>query len=196
MAAIKISEQDPNFKYELAEIPGGENIKRCFTCGTCSASCPVRAIEERYNPRQIIRKVLLGLKNEVLTSEFIWLCSCCHSCYEWCRMNVRFTEIIHALRIYALQEEKKGKIKIRAGNKLFAQIFVNSIKNHGRLWEPELMAGYFLRKGAFFKMMSYLPLGIQMLKKQKLVLSPPRIEGIKQVKEMFKKIKQLEERGT
>ncbi len=34
---LDIGTLDPNFKYEIAQIPGGENILYCFQCGTCSA---------------------------------------------------------------------------------------------------------------------------------------------------------------
>ena len=81
---IHVADLDPNFKYEVAREPGGENIRYCFACGTCTASCPVRAVDEKYNPRKIIRMVLLGMKEEVLKSDFIWLCSTCYTCHERC----------------------------------------------------------------------------------------------------------------
>ncbi len=64
---------DPNFKHEVAQEHGGENIKRCFACGTCSAVCPVFFVNEKYNPRKIIRMILLGMKKDVLESDFICL---------------------------------------------------------------------------------------------------------------------------
>src|SRR5690606_2335400 len=51
---------DPNFKYDVAAQPGGEQIKVCFSCGTCTAGCPVTDVDERYSPRRIIRQILLG----------------------------------------------------------------------------------------------------------------------------------------
>jgi heterodisulfide reductase subunit C len=101
---IKAKELDPNFKHEVAKMPGGEHIKRCFTCGTCTASCPVREIDERYNPRKIIRMVLLGMKDKVLKSDFIWLCSTCYTCYDRCPQGVNITEIMTALRNIAAEE--------------------------------------------------------------------------------------------
>jgi len=95
---------DPNFKYEVAKEIGGENIRHCFSCGTCTAGCPVREIDEKYNPRKIIRMVLLGMREEVLQSEFIWLCSMCYRCYDRCPQNVRLTDIITALKNIAVRE--------------------------------------------------------------------------------------------
>lgn len=100
---IKACELDPNFKFEVAEQPGGEAIRACFACGTCTASCPVRRITERYNPRRIIRQVLLGMRDEVLQSDFIWLCSTCYSCAERCPQGVKICDLMHALKNLASQ---------------------------------------------------------------------------------------------
>jgi len=101
---IESSQLDPAFKYEIAEEPGGEHIRRCFACGTCTASCPVRAVTDRYSPRKIIRMALLGFRDEVLSSDFIWLCSSCYACYERCPQDVRITELISALKNIAVRE--------------------------------------------------------------------------------------------
>jgi len=101
---ISTRDLDPNFKYEVAEEPGGENIKVCFSCGICTAGCPVSEIDPNYNPRKIIRMVLLGMRDEVLSSDFIWLCTLCYTCYARCPQNVKFTEVMSALRNMAVRE--------------------------------------------------------------------------------------------
>ena len=95
---------DPNFKLLIATVPGGENIKKCFSCGTCTAGCPVREVTDRYNPRKIIRMALLGMKKEVLSSQFIWLCSSCYTCYERCPQDVRIPELMNAIKNVAVRE--------------------------------------------------------------------------------------------
>jgi heterodisulfide reductase subunit C len=95
---------DPNFKYEIAQIPGGENILYCFQCGTCSAVCPVSAKDPRYDPRKIIRMALVGMRKEVLESDFLWLCSACYSCHERCPQEVKITSLIEAIQTLALKE--------------------------------------------------------------------------------------------
>jgi len=95
---------DPDFVKKVAATPGGEHILDCYACGTCSASCPIRAIDEEFNPRRIIRLALLGLRDEVLTSDFIWLCTGCYICQERCPQDVRITELMTAFRNVATQE--------------------------------------------------------------------------------------------
>jgi len=72
---IVLNELDRKFKYDVAEEPGGEHIKLCFACGLCTAGCPVSEVDSEYNPRMIIHMVILGMRKEVLSSGFIWLCS-------------------------------------------------------------------------------------------------------------------------
>jgi heterodisulfide reductase subunit C2 len=95
---------DPNFKLLIAREPGGEHIKRCFSCGTCTAGCPVREVTDRYNPRKIIRMAILGMKKEVLSSQFIWLCSSCYTCFERCPQDVKIPELMNAIKNIAVRE--------------------------------------------------------------------------------------------
>ena len=79
---------DFSFKDEVASQPGGENLKRCFACGSCTLSCPVAEVEASYSPRRIIHMILLGLKEEVLSSTAIWYCLSCFRCQVRCPQEV------------------------------------------------------------------------------------------------------------
>ena len=116
----------PRFKYEVALEPGGEDIKLCFACGICTAGCPIKEMDNQYNPRKIIRMVLLGMKGRILNSDFIWLCSSCYACTERCPQGVRFTEVMNAIKNLAVKE---GYI-----HPAFIQQ-VTVLKQFGRLYE-------------------------------------------------------------
>ncbi len=103
MPYIKDEELDSQFKYEILNEPGGENFLRCMQCGTCTASCPVKVIDPDYNCRRIIRMALIGDKDKVLKSKFIWMCSTCYSCYERCPADVRITDLMTALKNIAVK---------------------------------------------------------------------------------------------
>ena len=104
MEVIEAKNLDPQFKYDVAAHPGGDNIKLCFACGTCTAACPVSAVDPEFNPRKIIREVLLGMRKEVLSSPVIWRCVQCYSCTAKCPQNVKFRDVMKALREMAVKE--------------------------------------------------------------------------------------------
>ncbi len=104
MEEIKLSDLDSKFKYEIASQPGAENFKRCFACGTCTASCPVAEVNEDYDPRKIIRMAVLGMRKEVLSSDIIWMCQRCYTCYARCPQNVKFADVMEILREMAVKE--------------------------------------------------------------------------------------------
>lgn len=101
---VALNELDTRFKYDVANEPGGEHINLCFACGLCTASCPVSDIDQRFNPRRIIRMVLLGMRKEVLSSDIIWFCIQCYSCQAHCPQEVDFSDIVKALREMAVRE--------------------------------------------------------------------------------------------
>jgi len=104
MEAIETKNLDPRFKHDVAAHPGGENIKLCFSCGTCTAGCPVSAVDPEFDPRKIIREILLGMREKVLSSAVIWRCAQCYSCSAKCPQNVKFRDVIRALREMAVAE--------------------------------------------------------------------------------------------
>ena len=104
MDAIEINKLDPNFKYEVASHPGGEAVKSCFACGACTGGCPASDVDAAYDPRKIIRMVLLGMKEKVLSSDIIWLCSTCYTCSFHCPQDVKFVKVMSVLRQMAAKE--------------------------------------------------------------------------------------------
>ncbi len=95
---MRLNDCDPGFKHQIAREPGGEGLKVCFACAACSARCPVGGHLPDYDPRRLIRLALLGRKEQVLSSPLIWLCSTCYSCQEVCPQQVRFTEVLTAIK--------------------------------------------------------------------------------------------------
>lgn len=123
---ITCDQLDPMFKYEVMKEPGGEKVFHCFSCDTCTLSCPVRACEDEYNPRTIIRLILLGAKKEVLSSDTLWYCAGCFACTERCPQDVGVTDLMDALKNMASREGYVPK-------SMKAQIEL--LHKHGRLLE-------------------------------------------------------------
>jgi heterodisulfide reductase subunit C len=123
---IDVGRLVPGFRAEIMAEPGGERFMRCFSCGTCVAGCPVAGMTEKYNPRRIIRMALLGMRTEVLTSEFVWLCSSCYTCQERCPQDVHIPDLMNAIRNIAVRE---GHVPTA-----FRQQ-ARLLHDHGRLYE-------------------------------------------------------------
>lgn len=89
----------------------------CFLCGSCTACCPVNEIDDEYNPRKIIRMVLLDMEKDVLASSEMWKCNQCHACVSHCPQDVRFADIVRALREIAIEKGYRKKSLLESVHK-------------------------------------------------------------------------------
>src|SRR5512137_264556 len=105
MDVIDSRKVDPGFKFQIAKEEGGEGILKCFACGACTARCPEMDVKPEWNARVVIRKALLGLKEEVLYSEFFWICSAHFRCLEKCPQKVNVKGVMNAVRDARLLDE-------------------------------------------------------------------------------------------
>jgi heterodisulfide reductase subunit C len=84
-----------SFIDEICAIPGGEDIRLCIQCGTCTASCP-NADKMEHTPSELIAMARAGLRREVLSSNAMWYCLSCYQCTVRCPRGVNQTELMHA----------------------------------------------------------------------------------------------------
>jgi heterodisulfide reductase subunit C len=108
MLKKKASELDHQFRYEIAEKVGAKSLLKCIQCGVCSSGCTVTEYVD-LQPHRVVASCLLGLKDEVLSSNAIWTCSLCHRCTERCPKNVDYSFILALLRNMAAKEGKVPK---------------------------------------------------------------------------------------
>jgi len=81
----------------------GQNLLVCYQCGKCSAGCP--AVEEMdILPNQIIRYAQLGMEDELLKSNAVWICASCMTCNVRCPKGINVAEVIEALRQILLRK--------------------------------------------------------------------------------------------
>jgi len=93
---------NPEFEKQVADL-GGADVKMCFQCGTCTASCP-SGRRTSYRVRKMMRQTQLGLKEEILSSEELWDCTTCYTCVERCPRAVPIVDVVVALRNMAVAE--------------------------------------------------------------------------------------------
>jgi ferredoxin/nitrate reductase gamma subunit len=80
---------------------GAADISACFSCGTCSATCPMSQTDGTF-PRRIIRYAQLGMKDALLSSKELWTCYQCGECAETCPTKADPSEFMAATRRYAI----------------------------------------------------------------------------------------------
>jgi heterodisulfide reductase subunit C len=108
MAELLLNELDTRFKHRIAERMGDDSFLNCFACGSCTASCPVRRLDEKYNPRRLVRMAILGMKAEVYKSEFIWLCSYHSTCLYRCPQKVNIGAVCAAVSRIRQQADERS----------------------------------------------------------------------------------------
>lgn len=87
---------DENFKEEIMAT-GVESLALCFQCGTCSGACP-SGRRTPYKVRQLVRRAVMGLKEDVISDDTIWMCTTCYECQERCPRTVKIVDVVKAVR--------------------------------------------------------------------------------------------------
>jgi heterodisulfide reductase subunit C len=124
--------------------------------------------------------VQMGLKERVLSSSTIWICAACETCATRCPNEVEIVKVMDVLREMARNEGVKAKEpEIQAAHRTFLSV----VKYLGRQHEISLLALLKMRSGHLFKDMV---LGMKMFFRGKLKLTPYRIKGVKEIREIYR----------
>ena len=180
-----MQEKSAGLTHELAMLSRVEAVK-CYQCGKCTAGCPAAEFMD-IMPNQVMRLVQQGLVEEALNSKAIWICATCETCSCRCPRNVDITHVMETLRIMA---KHKGIITEKDIDK-FHNVFLQSVKNHGRVYEVGLIVGRNLTTGKLFRDVQY---GVPYLAKHKVHLLPESIKAKNEVQAIFERAAQLAER--
>ncbi len=101
--AVELIKPDEKFIREVVRR-GGDSVKKCFQCGTCSVSCELtKAREGWYFPRRQILLTQWGQKDKVLRDPAIWQCHQCNDCSANCPRGVKPGDVLAALRSMAVE---------------------------------------------------------------------------------------------
>ena len=89
---------------QVKAIPGGEFVSVCFSCGTCTSRCLIQQkLEKAYNPRRMIKMVMMDMREEAFDSPTTWLCSSCDLCYPACPQEIHISGVITAVKKIAVE---------------------------------------------------------------------------------------------
>jgi Fe-S oxidoreductase len=103
---------------------GGEALKKCYQCGTCTGTCPWTPITH-FNIRKLVRYGQLGLDG---IEDFMWGCSTCKFCVDRCPRGVELIDIVTAIR------------NVYSGGGMLPQslrAFVGSMSARGNPWSGD-----------------------------------------------------------
>lgn len=121
----------------------GQNLLACLQCGKCTGGCPVAWAVER-GPRQMIAMILLGLKDEALTSELPLYCVGCAICASRCPVQIDFSRVAAALVEMAVVE---GHAPAVGDIHRWEEVFLASVQHNGRVREVRAILENNLRAG-------------------------------------------------
>jgi heterodisulfide reductase subunit C len=88
---------NPSFKYRVMKADGGDSLKVCFQCGTCTSTCPIARFTKTFRPNKLIHMAKLGIP-DLLKDDSIWMCVSCYACTERCPQGLEVTEIMRVFK--------------------------------------------------------------------------------------------------
>ena len=95
----------------LADIQrfGAADVSACFSCGNCTAICPMSSNDATF-PRRMIRYGQVGMKDALLSSKELWTCYHCGLCSENCPQQADPGEYMAAARRYAIASYDRTRL--------------------------------------------------------------------------------------
>ncbi|MGW8301305.1 MAG: quinone-interacting membrane-bound oxidoreductase complex subunit QmoC [Desulfobacterales bacterium] len=107
MAEAYVIEPDLAFIKEVGAL-GGEDLKKCYQCATCSVACPISPDTKPF-PRKEMIAASWGLKDKLVGNADIWLCHNCGDCTTRCPREAKPGDVLAAVRTYAIGEYARPK---------------------------------------------------------------------------------------
>lgn len=178
-----VTDYNEDLQEEIAALPGGEFIHRCWQCGSCTNSCTVNAIDPEFNPRHWIYLIRMGFEDELVRDkDRIWSCVSCNKCTYACPRDVVPEGVMKATAHWL---ELKGHTP-KSPSTIFDEEFSGQVFRTGKIEDGRVMMGFFRKTGQSLmqpwliqfvkRMVSGLPLG-WLMKMGWATVFHPRVSG-------------------
>ena len=157
-----------DFLKEVEErVEEGDWVKMCMQCGVCAGSCPFGPDWE-HSPQKIFMMIRAGKRDEVLTSDSMWMCTSCYNCVVRCPRKLPITTIMHGLATYA---HRLGLAPKMQPTRQWSLLFWDNCTKTGRVNELKLTLGLYFKDGlvaGIKKALSMQAIGLGLLKAGRL----------------------------
>ena len=137
-----VTDYNERLEEEIAALPGGEHIHRCWQCGSCTNSCTVNAVNPDFNPRYWIYLIRVGMQEELLRDkDIIWQCVSCNKCTYACPRDVHPEGVMKATARWL---EMQGHTP-KSPSKLFDEEFSAQVLATGKIEDGRVIRNFFAR---------------------------------------------------
>jgi heterodisulfide reductase subunit C len=140
-----------------------------------------------HTPRQLFAMLRAELEEEVLDSNTPWLCVSCYLCTVRCPQEVKITDIMYTLKTLAVARGRSYANTARD----FSETFTGYVEKYGRSFEFGLATRHSLAHMPT-SIPGVLELGMGLLTKGRIDMTPHKIEKIDQLRKIMARAKELE----
>ncbi len=193
-----VAKYENNFLREVEErVEDGEWVKMCMQCGVCAGSCPLGNAWE-HSPQKLFRMIMAGKREEVLTSDAMWMCTSCYSCIVRCPRKLPITHIMHGLAHYShrLELAPKGQ-----PTRELARIFWQNLVKTGRVNELKFSLAVYFKDGfvqGIKNLLSMQGIALGLVKARRLnpmeIIGGHKCRDIGGIQKMLAKAREIEDR--
>ncbi len=176
---IRLSGDNAKLKKEI-KARSGVDLAKCYQCGECTAGCPMTP-EMDAGPAKVLRLIQLGMEDALFSLNTPWFCASCETCTTRCPNNIDIALVMDVVRQMARLKGKKLPVKEPA---VFQEVFLDSLKHHGTIWEP--LVGVFnnLKSFNFFQDLELAP---KLLVRGRLPLLPHQSKNTEKLLKIMEK---------
>ncbi len=184
------------FKEVVDNVEEGDMVRMCMQCGVCAGSCPL-GTDWDHTPQKIFNMIRANKREEVLTSDSMWMCTSCYNCIARCPRELPITHIMHGLATYA---KRLGLAPKEQPTAKFAGLFWDNLTKKGRVNELKLGLSLYFMNGlgeGVKTAMANQKLGLNMLKTSRMAINEAwgghKIDDLSGFQAMIKKAQEIEE---
>jgi quinone-modifying oxidoreductase subunit QmoC len=187
-----------NFLKEVEErVEDGNWVKMCMQCGVCAGSCPL-GNAWAHPPQEIFMMIRAGKREEVLTSDSMWMCTSCYNCIVRCPRKLPITHIMHGLANYA---HRLGMAPKGQPTRVIAKLFWDSLVKTGRVNELKFSLAMYFKDGFVQGIKNSLAMqgvGLGLMKAKRLnpmeILGGHKCKESAGIRKMVAKAREIEDR--